>query len=554
MKFLFKHLILPILILLAIPATLLAVMWSDVSIPVDDYDTTGTVNLTNMIADEMDAFLTNPEPTSELSIGIEQSDANNLIKNSLLDGLNENYLDGLGGDNDSYVLKEPYYGYQGSWVRFSDNTVEIESGAHVFVSNFTYKTSLLITFNLDVDVDTITLTLDKVNIGHLPLAWIFGAADWVVETATGTGIEDMINDQLGGLATFDPATREIVFDVQDLIDQQVGQDNPESAAMINSLLAFLGENDLLDIGFNDGSFDAALGLGKLVDESTPFILDPSDKIADAAGLQTILEAKATSIAVSVLTTDTDPYIDLDEFTLNRIMDYMMQESSSSPGVLFTTTFLDKYDLTAGMLYVEMDDDFVINIPLTIVDQTDANKKFQTIIKIDATPSIQNESDLVFELNSLTAGEVSLDGDNMDAVLALIGANDFIQDGNIVLEDFDAQMQQAGMSINDIEVHDSNLRLYVELDSSIDLSGIQTAVDDALSTISDDPAYSDISDEIDTLLTTIDDPNADPEQAAQDLLDAIADLDDATQQALYDDLAEELTNAGYSLEDILGLTN
>lgn len=554
MKFLFKHLVLPILFILAIPATILAFMYSDVAIPVDDYGTAGTVNLSSMISEEMDAFLTNPSSDSSIAIAVEQSDANTMIKDQLLAGLNEDFLDGSGGDNDSYVIKEDFFGYQGSWVRFEDDIVEIESGAHVFVGGFTYKTSLLITFKLEVDTEEVILTLDKINIGHIPFAWIFGVADWAVEIATGTGVEDMINEQLDGLATFDPNTREIKFDVQDLIDQQVGESDPDSAALINSLLTFLGQNELLDIGFNEGSFDAGFQLGKLLDETTPYQLDANDRLQDQSDLQDILETKATSIAVSVLTTDSDPYIDLDEFTLNRMLDYMMQESSSSPGVLFSTTFLDQYVLTAGMLYVEMDDNFVVNIPLEIVDQNDAAKAFNTIIKIDATPSIQNESDLVIELNSLVAGQVSLEKEHMDAVLGLIGENDFIQDGNIVLEDFDAQMQQAGMSINDIEVSGSNLRMYVELDTAIDVSGLQDAVEDALDTIASDPAYDEVSDEIDALLDIVTNPASteDPEEAAQALIDAIGDMDDADQQALFDELADDLSDAGFSLDDILGL--
>jgi len=552
MKFLFKHLILPILIILAIPAAILAFMYSDVSLPVDDYEASSSVDLTSMISDEMDLFLTNPTTDSALSIGVAQADANTMIKDQLLLNLNENFLDGSGGDNDEYVIKEDFFGYQGSWVRFKDDIVEIESGAHIFVGGFTYKTSLLITFKLEVDTEEVTLTLDKINIGHIPFAWIFGVANWAVETATGNDIEGMINDQLNGLATFDPSTREIKFAVQELIDQQIGQDDPQSASMINALLTFLGQNELLDIGFNDSSFDAKLQLGKLLDQSTPVSIDAADQIADEADFQSILEAKATSIAISVLTTNTDPFIDLDEFTLNRMMDYMMRNTASSPGVLFETTFLDQYILTAGMLYVEMDDNFVVNIPLEIVDNTDANKSFQTIIKIDATPSIENESDFVIQLNSLIAGQVTLDGENMDAILALIGDNDFIQDGNIVIEDFDQQMQQAGMSINDVEVSGSNLRLYVGLDDAIDLGGLQDAVEDALGgDIAND--YPTVGDEIDALLDILNGTSTDdPEEAAEALIEAIGELDDADQQALFDDLAEDLEDTNFSFEEILGL--
>ncbi|MFA6801661.1 MAG: hypothetical protein WCR19_06095, partial [Acholeplasmataceae bacterium] len=156
MKFLFKHLILPILIILAIPATFLVVMYQDVEIPVDDYDSSATVDLTSMITESMDSFLTNPTEDSAIEIGISQSDANTLIKDTLLENINANFLDGSGGDNDSYVIKEEYFGYQGSWVRFKDDTIEIESGAHLFVGGLTYKTSLLISFKLEIDTEEVT--------------------------------------------------------------------------------------------------------------------------------------------------------------------------------------------------------------------------------------------------------------------------------------------------------------------------------------------------------------------------------------------------------------
>ena len=150
MKFLFKVIILPILVILAIPAIILGLMYKSVEIPVDDFSTDGPTDLTQMVSTQLDAFLTDTDSDSELSIGIEQEEANTLIKNMIFLEMNPDYLDGSGGDDDKYVEKTEYYGLQGAWVRFNDDVVDIEAGAHVFVAGITYKTRLLLSFELDV--------------------------------------------------------------------------------------------------------------------------------------------------------------------------------------------------------------------------------------------------------------------------------------------------------------------------------------------------------------------------------------------------------------------
>ena len=133
------------------------------------------------------------------------------------------------------------------------------------------------------------LTLDKLTIGNLGLAWAFPVADWLVKTIIQQDISALINDQLGGLATFDVATKSMTMDIQSLVDEQAT--DPQQSALINSLMAFLDDNDMLDVGFNEGSFDASLKLGKTYDDSTPFTLTAQQKINTEADLQTILQEK-----------------------------------------------------------------------------------------------------------------------------------------------------------------------------------------------------------------------------------------------------------------------
>ncbi len=551
MKFLFKILVLPILTLVAIPLIMAIILYKSVDIPVDDFTSDGnTVLLADMITEEMDSFLETNDAESDITLSITQKEANLLLKETFI-GMNANYqVDTADPDDKNYVLKEPMFGYQGSWVRFVEDKVEIESGIHVFISSFTFKTRLLITFKLEASTEEIVLTLDKLTIGNMPLAWAFGVADWAMTQITGNDLEKLINDQLNGMATFDPTKREIKVNVQTLVDAQF-KDDPQQGALINSLMAFVDENELLDIKFSDGSFDASLALGKTVDNSVPFQLSPAQRIANDQGLQSMLEAKATAIILSTLTTTGNPFIEFDELTLNRVLDYMLKDQQVSPGVIQQVTLFEDYQMEAFVPYVTMtNNEFVVNIPLRITSLLEPTHQFKTIIKIDAVPSISG-SDLVIELNELVAGTVFLSNEHIANILTMLGNTDLIVDGNIVIKDFDQQMNQAGMSIESVSMISNKLRMYIELSSSIPLGDIQDTIQDVLDAIENNP---NLPPEVNEAITDVLDAitNGDPEQAVEDFLETLEGLTDEEQQEVYDALADEFANSPYSLDDILGL--
>jgi hypothetical protein len=554
MKFLFKLIVLPILSIVAIPLIILAVLYKSVEIPVEDFEGTTAAPLSQMIEDEMDAFLVNPTSTSALNLSIAQQDANAMLKAQFL-GINPEYLDENADDDQRYyVLKEEYYGYQGSWVTFKDDIVEIESGAHVFGGGFTYKTRLLITFKLTVDTDEIVLKLEKLTIGNMPLAWTFSTASWIAEKVTGQDIKGLIDEQLGGLATFDAVEREIRIDVDAALETMMSED-PESLALINSLLAFIEENELLEIGFTDGEFGADLLLGKTVDNSVPFELLAADKILNDTHLQSILASKASAMIFSTLgSTNPTPFIDLDEFTLNRVFEYFMRDGQVTPGVLQEVPILDKYTMRAYVPYVTIDaETFVVNVPITIEDTTTPGNKYQTIIKIDATPEISG-NDLRIVLNALTAGEVTLGNEHIGNILTVLGEdNGFIIDGAFVIENFDQQMDAAGMGIESVDVTNDSLRLYVTLSETIPIADIQEAVQDVLDAITDNPNYPpELNDAINDVLDSLLDPEIDTEEAVEELIATMDDLTDEEQEELFNDLVAAFADTDLNYEDLFDL--
>jgi|GEM_PF-617286 len=558
MKFLFKLIVLPILSIVALPLIFLALAYKSVEIPVEDFEgVSGDFTLTAMVQEEMDTFLTSNTVDSEVGIGFSQQQANALIKGIFL-GMNPGYLDENEEDTiKNYVLYDEMmgvtYGYQGTWVRFKEDIVEIESGLHLKYSalDFTYKTRVLITFKLTANTDEIILKLEKFTVGNIPLAWVFSAASWAAEQATGQDLEALISGLVDGFATFDPQEREIKVDIQELVASQF-QEDPNTGALVSALLGFVKENELVDIGFEDEVFSGSIALGKLKDDSAPFQLTALEKITDESQLQSIFAAKASALIFSTLSTTTDPFIELDAFTLNRILEYMLRANLQPSGALIESNLTDEISLTALAPYAEMGESFVIAIPIIIQDINDPLKKFQTIIKLEAEPAISG-NDLVIALNSLSAGLVTLGEEYIDGILTLIGDNDMIVDGQFVIQNFNDQLAQAGMTLSQVAMVNGNLRLYVQLDDSIPLAEITEAVQDVLDIVQNDPNLTpEVQDAISDVIDSLTNPEVDTEEAIEALLAEMENLDDAEQEALYTSLLDALSGLEEEYADLFDL--
>ena len=553
MKFLFKITVLPILTSLALPVIMLAAMYKSVDIPVDSFKETSAAPLTQMIEDEIDAFLVNPSSTSAIRLSIAQEDANAMLLQQFLQ-MNPNYLkENAEADERNYVIKDEYYAYQGSWVTFDNNTVEIESGIHAFVGGFTYKTRLLIAFKITIDTEEIVLKLDKLTIGNAPLAWTFSTASWIAEQVTGQDIKGLIDDQLDGLATFDAVEREVRINIDTALDKLMSEE-PENLALINSILAFIEENELLTIGFTEGEFGVDLQLGKTVDNTPMFKLEEINRILNDTHLQSILASKASAMIFSTLgSQNPSPFIDLDAFTLNRVFDYFMLEAQVAPGVLQEIQLLEKYTMRAYVPYVTINNNFIVNVPITIENTESPENRYQTIIKIDATPEISGK-DLRIVLNTLVSGEVTLGNEHIGNILTVLGDNnDFIVDGAFVIKNFDEQMDAAGMGIESVVVTSKALRLYVSLSEQIPIADIQEAVQEVLDVIANNPNYPpELNNAINDVLDSLLDPEVDTEEAVANLIAEMDNLTDEEQEELYNDLIAAFENTDLNYEELFNL--
>ncbi|MDY0339555.1 MAG: hypothetical protein RBQ78_07340 [Acholeplasmataceae bacterium] len=597
MGFLFKLFILPILLLIGIPLALVGAMYKSVDIPVDEFTSgTGQVNFEEMVVEEIDAFLLDATPTSTFDLEINQETVNQLLLTQFQE-MNPNYLvDTATDDEKNYVLKEEMYAYQGSWVRFKEgNVVEIESGLHAFVGGFTFKTRLLLSFILEIDTEEIFLTLDKVTIGNVPLAWAMTAASWIAERVTGQNLEELISEQIEGIGTFDPIERKVTVEVDALLNSFLDE-NDENKPLIDALLQFIGENELIDIGFDDEVFAAEIALGKIIDETEPVVLANEDKIIDDAHMQTILTSKASTVILSSVTGE-DPYIKLDDFTLNRVFEYFMRPNLTVNGYVTEVDLMENYKAYIYVPYVTMEEDMIVNIPLQIVDINDPSKVLPSIIKIHAIPEIIG-SDLLFHLKGLDAGELSLSEEHIGLILDVLGENELIEGDSIIIRDFDQMMDSTGINIVGSEIKNLHLYLYIQLNLFEDLGNVEELATAALELVQGNPDLPpELADSIQAVIDNIDNPEVidelinemvgemietsitlitesenipeelstalievtesidDPEaldEAITEVMTVIEGMDEAEQEALFTELTAALGDTGMSYEDLLGL--
>ncbi|MDD3067241.1 MAG: hypothetical protein PHF13_00055 [Acholeplasmataceae bacterium] len=597
MGFLFKLFILPILLMLGIPLAFVGAMYKSVDIPVDEFTSgTGQVNFEEMVVEEIDAFLLDATPTSTFDLEINQETVNQLLLTQFQE-MNPNYLvDTATDDEKNYVLKEEMYAYQGSWVRFKEgNVIEIESGLHAFVGGFTFKTRLLLSFILEIDTEEIVLTLDKVTIGNVPLAWAMTAASWIAERVTGQNLEELISEQIEGIGTFDPIERKVTVEVDALLNSFLDE-NDENKPLIDALLQFIGENELIDIGFDDEVFAAEIALGKIIDETEPVVLANEDKIIDDAHMQTILTSKASTVILSSVTGE-DPYIKLDDFTLNRVFEYFMRPNLTVNGYVTEVDLMENYKAYIYVPYVTMEEDMIVNIPLQIVDINDPSKVLPSIIKIHAIPEIIG-SDLLFHLKGLDAGELSLSEEHIGLILDVLGENELIEGDSIIIRDFDQMMDSTGINIVGSEIKNLHLYLYIQLNLFEDLGNVEELATAALELVQGNPDLPpELADSIQAVIDNIDNPEVidelinemvgemietsitlitesenipeelstalievtesidDPEaldEAITEVMTVIEGMDEAEQEALFTELTAALGDTGMSYEDLLGL--
>jgi len=550
-KWLFKNLVLPVLIILAIPLVIIAFMYQPLENPLASIEDNEETPLLDRINDSVETFLNDETGEIPVVISMSEDEINGLLKEVLQDQNNQYLLE------DDYVIEDDLYGYSGSWVEFKDDTIVVVSKVDVFLpigeEGFTFQSALNAEFSVDINMDTITLQFESLKIGNLGLLWIYDIANTLIETFSDLNIETIINDVFSGYGTFDAGERSVMIDVKDLLKTALGADE-ETGTLIEELMTIINAAELIEIGPVDDAFEFNIQLQKLRLETplTPFDtrLIPQDSDAFSELFESLFDPYILmgSIIESTLNSDAvSPYVDLDETMLNQVTGYILKDTLNE-GIIYELT-IGTYTVQIQAPIVSVDEVMHIIVPISMSGES---QSFETAIFIEVNPTMDG-SDVLFELTSITLGTIEIEEAFLTTLLAYINS-DFITDNAIRIENIDTLFGIESISIESIAVNGDALRITVNADNALDTSLINQAVGDLLDAFVDDES---IPEAVSTAAQQVLDgvSSGDEEaisQAVSDMIDAFDTLTEEEQTELSNTVLSILENSDITFENIFDL--
>jgi len=550
-KWIFKNLILPILILLAIPVILIALIYKPMDNPLTSLEEAEQVSILTRVDDAFVAFLADETGELPVTISLSEDEINALLL-SVLQEQNSLYLDGS-----EYVIEEDFFGYAGSWVELEEDVLKVVSKVDIFIplgsESFTYQTALTLSFSIDINLDTITLKFESLRLGNLGLLWIYNIANSAMETFADVNVEDIVNDVFNGYGTFNAEELSVVIDVKDLLLTLVGADEATSA-LIEEAFAFIASAELVDVGPVEDAFALNLHLEALrLDnpvETFDVSLIPSDSNEFQALFSELFDPYVImgSIIESSLNSDSVlPYVDLDETTLNQIVGYVLSDFIVE-GILYELEF-SGYTVSIDVPVIQIDETMKIVIP---IDMLQGEQSFETAIIISVSPSL-DASDLVFELMSIQLGMIAIDQSLINSGLASL-SSDFIDGNAIKIENIDTLFGVEGVTFESVEVVGDSLRVSVNASDAIDTTVIADTVNDVLDTLSNDeniPESVSVAAE-EVIAAALSGDEAAVTEAVGTLIDTFDTLTEEEQQALSETVLSIIESSDFSFDEIFGL--
>ncbi len=551
-KLLFKIVGILLLIITLIPIILLAIMYKGYTPPVEDFEAGSSLSFNDIAAYKLDEFLADEE-AEEFSFTFTKTEANVALKD-LYAANNPNF----GSTDENIPEAERKYavpfgengGFKGVTLGFYEGGMTIEAGVEAGFSGIYYQTTVFIDLGVDIEPVEISgvlqtqykLVVKNIAFGNLPILWMYDLANWGFGLFGETDLNGFIAEVVSGFGNYDLATKSVWLNTMDIIDL-IAEEGDDSRVMLEALLGFLDEEELLSSGFGDGTGGLSFALGKMRSTETQYTLNST--ISSDEELEQMFTGQLTSLLISSLGGGDTLKYDMHEHAFNQLLDYYVGDSMNVSQEIELGSSV--YELSTQPLFARFVGSQVhFTIIMKLNKQGDAVNTFQTHFTLKAIPSVSADGqDLVFTVDSIDIGdEVSVSNERVSAVLSLIGENEIISGNQIILEGFLGEFASQGVEVQDVSVHGQYIRfelLPVGGNAQI-LADLQAAIGDALADVLSDPQYADVEDAFNEFLN---DPEADP----QAVIDAINQLPPEDQEALFEALFDALDDVD-DLEDLL----
>lgn len=509
LKILFKPIkwilgiILGLVIMIAIPIALLyksatPPTLSDVEIDLEEY-----------IYEEVDHLIDPANEDKSFSITIDENSVNNLIHEQLVLQFGES-------ENPDYLYEDENVMFQGAWVEFKEDTVNVIVGAHANARILTFKTRVLISFKIIDDQEKpgeLVLRLDKFKIGNLSLRWVLRVAPKLAERFLGQDIDSFIEETIGDFATYNGDKLELSINLYNLTKHL--EENKELGDL---LLDVIYGNDLLELGvFNDDEeykLGVKLNLNKVKDESANYVLPESEKINSEEEFNSFLYNKAITGIMS-----SNNAIQFNNLEMNKVIDYIFKQSAEvTTDYLMKSEIYEGYEAIIGNPYLEIGEDLIISVPIEIGKD---GKYFKTKFKLTVGLNVSGD-DLLIDFKTGKLGELTIDGDNIGQILAVAGQDEII-DSKMLVEDFFTSFEEAGIEITNIEVLNNRLLFHYEgINVNDILDEIQTSINNP-----------ELNVKVDELLDKLENNQEITEEDIEDLLEIFENFTDDELQDIQD---------------------
>lgn len=495
-----------LIIMIAIP---IALLYKSVTPPtISDEE----VNLESYLLSEVDDLI---DPTNEdksLNLMIDENLFNSTIHKQLVKQFGES----VETEDPNYIYKDENVMFQGVWLEFGEDTINIVAGAHANARIFTFKTRVLISFKILENKDNpgeLALRLDKFKVGNLSLKWVLKSAPKIAENILGQDIDSFIENAVGSFAKYNSSKMELTVNLYELTEQL--EDNKDLAAL---LLDIIYDNELLQLGVLSADdvykLGVKLNLNKIADDSLVYILPEQEKINSEAEFNSFLYNKALAGIVSSTNA-----IQFNSLEMNKVIDYVFKQSSEMASeYLMKSTLYKDYEAIIGNPYIEITDKLTISVPIKIGKDT---SYFETKFKLTVNLRV-NDNDLVIEFKESSIGELLIDEESIKEILDLAGQENIV-DNQMTVTDFFVPFKDAGIEVTSINIVNNKLLFHFEgLNINNILDDIQTTINNP-----------DLNDKVNEIIGKIDNDQEITEEDIQELIEIMEGLTETEIENLQD---------------------
>ena len=334
-KLVFKIVGILMLIAVLLPIIFLVIMYKGYTPPVEDFEAHPTgLSFDEIASNKIDDFLdASDEPGQEdqatFDFVMTEAEVNVALK-GMYAAENPNF-----GSTDTNIpeLERKYAmafgengGFKGATASFYEGGMQIEAGVEAGFSGIYYQTTVFVDFKFEMIEGDYKLTLKDIKLGNLPILWMYDLASWGFGQFAGQDLNSMIASFIT-FGEFDGNTKSVTV-TGDTLAELVSDPEDPNSGLVQALLTFITDAELLEPGFDDDNGGMSLKLGMMHSSKTQYAL--VNTIDSETELQAMLSGQMSSILVSALLSG-EPSLnyDMHEASFNQLLDFYIGDSMNT---------------------------------------------------------------------------------------------------------------------------------------------------------------------------------------------------------------------------------